>query len=95
MRALAAVIVVLAVLGLASALSDGEKAGLARLEKDWPILLDGRQVAAPWNLSFESACNYFTPEMRMDGWTGLVCDSSGSVVQLCVIALIPLVFDSN
>lgn len=90
MRSLLAAIALLAVAGLAASISESEKAGLLTLMRDYPALSDRRYTPAAWNTSFDLACNYLSPEPVFKGWTGVVCDSSNSIVQLYVDLDLPL-----
>lgn len=94
MRWLLAVIALLAVAGLAFSLSDNEKAGLLTLMRDYPSLSNGRYLLAPWNSSYDLACNYLSPEPVFRGFSGVVCDSSNSIIQLYVGYTGPLLTNS-
>lgn len=87
MKLLVSIICTLAIVDRALSLTSQEQAALANLMHHWPSLTDPMVVTYPWNNSFDQACNYFSDEPVWDGWSGLFCNSHGSVVQLYVFAI--------
>ena len=84
MKLLVSIVWTLVLAGSVHSLTSQERTALANLMHHWPSLTDPSVVTHPWNNSFDQACNYFSDEPVWDGWSGLFCNSHGSVAQLYV-----------